>query len=147
MISLSSHLPQIRLLVAFLLSPLIVPVAIYIVSLMAYGIDTYNADKTLATSISSIWYTYLVVLILGAPSLYVLQRKQADNLLNLTIVGAVIGLLSAILLSLFSGSFKWVLYLLFGVSGLLLGVLFWFMALYQPQQNTRLKKRSARRRR
>jgi len=147
MISLSTHLPQIRLLVAYLLSPLIVPFAIYIVSLMAYGIDTYSTDTTLATAVSSIGYTYVVVLIFGAPSLYFLQRKQADNLLNVSIVGVVMGLLSAILLSIFSGSFKWVLYLLFGISGLLLGILFWFIALYQPQQMTRLKKRSARRRR
>ena len=147
MITLHSHLNQIRLLLAYLLSPLVVPVAIYIASLMAYGIDAYSSDKVLTTTFSSIWYTYILVLIFGAPSLYVLKLKEADSLLNLTLTGATIGLLSAGLMSVFGGSFQLVLYFLFVGSGALLGALFWFIALYQPKQVTRLKKRHSRRRR
>jgi len=147
MITLQSHLNQIRILFAYLLSPLVVPIVIYIASLMAYGIDAYNSDNVLTTTFNSIWYTYILVLILGGPSLYVLKLKQVDNLLNLTIAGAVIGLLSAVLMSILGGSFQLVLYFLFGCSGALFGALFWLIALYEPKQTTRLKKRQSRRRR
>jgi len=147
MITLQSHLSQIRLLLAYLLSPLVVPFAIYIVSLMAYGIDAYDSDNVLTTTFSSIWYTYILVLIFGAPSLYVLKLKQADSLLSLTITGAVIGLLSAVLMSIFGGSFQLVLYFLFGCSGSLFGALFWLLAMYEPKQTTKSKRRHSRRRR
>ena len=147
MIDLQTHLGQIRIFLGYLLSPLVVPVAIYIASLMAYGIDAYNSDNVLTTTFSSIWYTYILVLIFGAPSLYVLKIKQVENLLSLSITGAVIGLLSAVLMSVFGGSFQLVLYFLFVCSGALLGALFWLIALYQPKQVTRLKKRQSRCRR
>ncbi len=147
MIALHTYLPQLRLLLAFLISPLLVPLAIYVATLMAYGVDAYNTENTLITMVNSIWYTYVLVLIFGAPSLYLLKKKQADTVLYLSLTGAAIGLLSAVLMSILSGSFNEALYFLFGSSGLAFGALFWFIWQYQPKPSSRLKKRQPRRRR
>ena len=144
---LNTYLSEIRLLLAYSVSPLIAPICLYFASLVAYGFDSYNASTVLSTTYQSIGYSYILIILLGTPCYFLIKRYAAVSIRNLAVTGAGLGLVSAVVINTMSGTFMFVLYLLLLCIGSLIGAGFWMIAFYSPNNKKQLKSRRSRRKR
>lgn len=136
------NIQRIRAIAGFVVSPLVMPLVIYITFLGIFGFENYNSDTTL-TSIKTItWIYYIISLAVGVPAFFLLKSRGNESLRNYAIGGALTGLLLIIKIS---NSVVFLFYLLFGVTGALAGICFWFVAIYQSNNLPRRGRRGRRR--
>jgi protein-S-isoprenylcysteine O-methyltransferase Ste14 len=133
---------HIRTIAGFVISPLVMPLVIYLTFLGIFGLQNYNSETTLTSTKTIFWIYYIIVLLVGIPAFYLLKSKGYDTLKNYAIGGAVTGLLLIIKIS---NNFVYLFYILFGVAGALVGITFWFIAVYQPISSSRRSRRGRRR--
>ena len=87
---------RLRLYLAALLSPLVLPIAVLILSLIGHN----SIGETYTSVVLFIAIAYLVAGFVALPALVVLRAFQIINLRAYLTVGAVIGLLTGLLLYL-----------------------------------------------
>lgn len=133
---------RVRLISGVLLSPLVVPLSVYLTFLIFFGLDNYNSETTLSSIRTIFWLNYVVTIVLGVPAFLLLQAKGLETLRNYSALGAVFGF---ILITIISNNFVYVFYLVFCISGALVGVTFWFLVFFQPEKKHRRSRRSRRR--
>lgn len=133
-----------RLISGFLISPLVLPLLVYITYLFVFGVQNYNSEATLTSTKTIIWMNYLLVLGVGIPAYYILQFKRWESLRNYALGGLALGL---ILILFISHSFVYLFCIVFSFAGVLEGVLFWYIVLYQPAPVRKHSKRGRRPRR
>lgn len=140
---------KIRILIAAAVSPLMVPLLIYITLVFSFG-DVVDKNEGIQTSISSAtWLSYWTALIFGAASYYWLRRKNWWTVWRYIMMGAASGLAGWVVFSVISQTlfFNRVFYA-FIVAGLFMGACFWLVAYFQSDGNHLIsKQRSGRRRR
>jgi len=137
-------LQRARLFTGFLVSPLILPLLAYIALLVQLGLQNYNSPTTLTAIKTIIWMNYVVVLTLGIPAYLVSRARGMKAFHHYAMAGLALGMILVVLLS---HNFVYVFYIVFGIAGTLEGMLFWFIAVYQPVTQRRRGRRSRRRRR
>lgn len=129
-----------------MVSPLIVPLLIYLTFSFVFGAAVEN-DPEIQTNINTAaWLSYCISLILGAGSYIWLQRTQRRSVLIYVLAGAAIGFVSWLLFSFISWSVVSLLFYIFMAAGLLLGVIFWLIVFFQPDGNYSASSRRRRRR-
>lgn len=135
-------LQRTRLIAGFLISPLVLPLLVYITFLIVFGLQNYNSETTLTSLKTIIWLNHLIALVMGVPAYFILRAKGLATLRNYTLGGFFLGL---ILITLISHNFVYLFYIVFSLAGSLVGATFWYIALYQPVRIRRRSRRSRRR--
>lgn len=133
---------RVRLISGILLSPLVVPLLVYITFLIFFGLDNYNSDATLDSIRTIFWLNYVMMIVLGVPAYLFFRAKGYESLRNYAALGTVFGF---ILITIISNNFVYVFYIVFCLAGSLVGVTFWFIVYYQPTGRRRRGRRSRRR--
>ena len=137
---------KIRLVIGAVVSPLIVPLLIYVTFLFIFG-AVVEKDHDIQTSISTAsWLSYWISLILGVGCYIWLQKTQRRSVQMYLLAGAVIGLASWLLFSLVSQTLVSLLFYVFVAAGLLFGLSFWLIVFFQPDGNYSSSSRRRRRR-
>lgn len=133
---------RVRLISGVLLSPLIVPVSVYLTFLVFFGLNNYNSEATLDSIRTIFWLNYVVTIVLGIPAYLFFHAKGFESLRHYAGLGAVFGF---ILITIISNNFVYVFYIVFCLAGVLVGVAFWFIVYFQPQSTRRRGRRTRRR--
>ena len=129
------NIQKIRLLIAAVVSPLIIPLVIYLTFVFVFGADA-DKDPEIQTGISTAsWLSYGIALFLGIASYFWIQRMQWYSVIHYVAVGAAVGLASWLLFGLFSQILVSLLFFVFVIAGALLGGSFWLIAYFQPDGN------------
>lgn len=140
---------KIRFLIAAAVSPMVVPLLIYITLVFSFG-SVIEKNQGIQTNISSAtWFSYGAALVFGSASYYLLRRNNWWSVWRYILMGASTGLASWIVFSFLSDTwfFNRVFYA-FIISGLLMGASFWLIAYFQADGNHLIpSKKSSRRKR
>ena len=141
------HIQKIRLLIGAVVSPLIIPMVVYITTVFLFG-DDANDNQEIQSRISiATWLSYSIALVLSIGAYVGLKKKQWYSVIHYLVAGTVVGFASWLLFSLFSYKFVTVLFLVFVIAGAFLGGSFWLIAFFQPDGDYSNIKPSRRRRR
>ncbi|WP_455366296.1 hypothetical protein [Kaarinaea lacus] len=140
------NIQKLRLLAGGIVSPLVVPLAIYITLVIVFGADV-EKDQDIQTSISTAsWLSYGIALVLSIVGYFWLQRKNWRSVIHYLLAGAVVGFASWLLFSLISQTLVTLLFFVFVIAGGFLGGSFWLIAFFQPDGNYPQPTRRRRRR-
>jgi uncharacterized membrane protein YfcA len=140
------HVQKLRLVAAGIVSPLIVPLAIYFTMLFVFGSDV-EKDQAIQTSISTAtWLSYGIALVFSIGGYFWLQKKNWNSVIHYLLGGTVVGFVSWLLFSLISQTMVSLLFFVFVIAGGLVGGSFWLLAFFQPDGNYPQTSRRRRRR-
>lgn len=138
---------KIRLLAAAVIAPLIMPLMIYLTFLLIFGGDI-EKDQAIKTSINTAsWVSYGIALALGIASYFWMQRKGWNTIYRCMLAGIVLGFICWLLFSLISQTLVSLLFFIFAVAGLLMGISFWFIVYFRPDGSHTMPSSRRRRRR
>ncbi|NOZ53610.1 MAG: hypothetical protein GXP08_10785 [Gammaproteobacteria bacterium] len=137
-------LQKIRVIIAAMLSPLIVPLLIDVTLSLLYDKEIRNGDAIQSSITTATWLSYAIVLFTSAIVYFWLRAKQYHNVRAYLLAGICIGFISWLLFSLFSMTAVILLFFIYLLAGLLLGSSFWLLAYFQPNGN--YSQRASRRR-
>jgi hypothetical protein len=115
---------------------------IYLTFLVIFGFQNYNSETTLISIQTIVWFNHILALTIGIPAFFILRAKGLESLKNYAIGGLLICLL---LIALISNNFVYIFYIMFSIAGSLMGVMFWYIALYKPVRSLKRSRRSRRR--
>jgi hypothetical protein len=124
---MSTVLPKIvwfRLVLAFVLAPLVVPVG-YFIFAAATG-RGYGASELVGTLLNYGPYVYLFTLLLGIPTFWLLRRRGHSGLWSFALAAGLIGLLGAGLMAAIGLKVGGVL--VGALAGLVAGAVFYLIA-------------------
>ena len=82
---------RVRLIAGVLLSPLLVPLLVYLTFLVFFGLDNYNSEATLESIRTIFWLNYIMTIVLGVPAFLFLRAKGFESLRNYTLLGTLFG--------------------------------------------------------
>lgn len=138
-------LQKIRVFAAAAISPIVVPLLVYLTFLFIFGTDV-DKDQEIQTSISTAsWISYGFALALGIGGYILMRVKGWQSMQRFMIAGAMIGVLCWLLFSLISWKILGFLFFVFIIAGFLMGTSFWFIAYFKPDgshaSNSRRKRR------
>lgn len=137
---------RIRTIIASVVSPLIVPVLLTMTFRFFYGEET-ETNQALQTSIGyAQWLSYGTALVVGAVLYFVWRKKDWQSWQMHCVAGLLLGLLSWIVFSLVSKTFVTLLLIVFLLSGLCVGLSFWFIVNFKSAANSSQRSRRRRRR-
>jgi uncharacterized membrane protein YfcA len=140
------NIQKIRLLIGAVISPLIIPLVVYITFVFVFGADV-DKDQEIQTSISTAsWLSYGIALVLSIFVYFWLQRKQWYSVIHYLVAGTVVGFASWLLFSIISQTLVSLLFFVFVIAGALAGASFWLIAFFQPDGNYTPPPRRRRRR-
>lgn len=140
-------LAKVRLLLAIICSPLIVPLMVYATFTFMLGGDA-DKNQEIQTGISAaIWSSYILALGFGGVSFFVLRKKGWWSVWRYMLMGAASGFAAWLLFSIASQTFVSLLFYVFLVAGTLMGCVFWMLAYFQPDGNHLISTSPRRRRR
>jgi uncharacterized membrane protein YfcA len=140
------NIQKIRLLIGAVISPLIIPLVVYITFVFVFGADV-DKDQEIQTSISTAsWLSYGIALVLSIFVYFWLQRKQWYSVIHYLVAGTVVGFASWLLFSIISQTLVSLLFFVFVIAGALVGASFWLIAFFQPDGNYTPPPRRRRRR-
>ena len=139
-------LQKIRVFAAAAISPIVVPLLVYLTFLFIFGTDV-DKDQEIQTSISTAsWISYGIALALGFGAYILMQAKGWRSVQLHILAGAGLGFISWLLFSLISQTLVSLLFFVFFVAGLLMGTSFWFIAYFKPDGSHATGSRRKRRR-
>jgi uncharacterized membrane protein YfcA len=140
------NIQKIRLLIGAVISPLIIPLVVYITFVFVFGADV-DKDQEIQTSISTAsWLSYGIALVLSIFVYFWLQRNQWYSVIHYLVAGTVVGFASWLLFSIISQTLVSLLFFVFVIAGALVGASFWLIAFFQPDGNYTPPPRRRRRR-
>ena len=126
---------KIRFIVAMGVSPLLMPLLVYMTFLFVFGGDL-EKNQDVQTNISAAtWVSLFLAIAFGGASYYWLRRKNWWSVWRYLMMGVVTGFASWILFSMISQTFVSLLFYVFIVAGVLMGGCFWLIAYFQPDGN------------
>jgi len=139
-------LQKLRVIIAAVLSPLTVPISIYVTLSILYSAEIQTDQAILASINAASWVSYVIALLTGAAVYFWLKSKQWMGVWAFLLAGLFIGFISWLLFSLFSMTAVVLLFFIYLLAGVLLGSSFWLLAYFQPngnysQRSTRRRKR------
>ena len=136
-----------RLGLAAVVSPLIVPLLLTLVFRFFYG-EEADTNEAVRTSITyAQWLSYFITLIVGAGLYFAWRKKQWQSWIMYSLGGLVLGVISWIVFSLFSKAFLTLLFFVFLIAGLFTAVCFWGIVNIKLLPASQSSSRSRRRRR
>jgi hypothetical protein len=124
---------RLRTVLGFLVGPLMTPVTFAVGGSLAFGgsHELSWAEYTLGAFLLTGPYAYIVTLFLGVPGYYFLRSKGWLKAGILSLAGALLGLLTAVIV----GYSRFVpLVILCVVSGLVSALCFWLIVCWQPNK-------------
>lgn len=137
---------RIRIIIAALLSPLLVPVLLTMTFRFVYGEEALT-NQALQTSIGyAQWLSYFSTLVVGAIVYVVWQKKIWLSWYMYCLAGVIIGFTGWVIFSLVSKTFVTLLFFVFLISGLFAGICFWFIVNFKSGSSTSQRSRRRRRR-
>lgn len=140
------NIQKLRLIAGAIVSPLIVPLAIYLTLVFVFGADVAK-DQEIQTSISTAsWLSYGLALVFSIAGYFWLQRKNWNSVIYYSLAGTVVGFTSWLLFSFISQTMVSLLFFIFVIAGGLVGANFWLIAFFQPDGNYPQPSRRRRRR-
>ena len=116
-------------------SPLIMPLLVYMTFHFVFGGDV-EKNQDMQTSISTAtWVSFFLAVVFGGASYYWMRRKSWWSVWHYLMMGSVAGVASWIFFSIISQTFVSLLFYIFIVAGVLMGIGFWLIAYFQPDGN------------
>ena len=138
---------KVRLLLAIIISPLIMPLMVYATFAFMLGGDV-EKNKEIQTGINAaIWSSYVLALGFGGVSYFLLRKKGWWTVWRYLLMGTASGFSAWVLFSLASQTFVSLLFYVFLAAGAMMGIFFWLIAYFQPDGNHLISSSSSRRRR
>jgi len=139
-------LQKIRVIIAAVLSPLTVPILIYITLSVLYSAEIQQDPAIQASINTASWVSYVIALLTGTGVYFWLRAKQWLGVRAYLLAGLCVGFISWLVFSLFSMTAVVLLFFIYLLAGLLFGGSFWLLAYFQPngnysQRSTRRRKR------
>jgi uncharacterized membrane protein YfcA len=126
---------KIRFLVAAGVSPLLMPLLVYMTFLFIFGGDVEKNQEMQTRISTATWVSFFLAVLFGGASYYWLRRKNWCSVWRYLMMGAVSGLASWIIFSIISQTMVSLLFYVFIIAGSLMGVCFWLTAYFQPDGN------------
>lgn len=122
-----------RVIIAFVFSPLVVPVFFFIAYLfLGNGLTWDNLlNRFIGTLINYGAYAYIFTLILGIPTLLVLVGLRKTRLLDFLAAGALLSVIPCIFFYVTFGTADYLFYIQSVVVTLLATAVFWYLAFGQ----------------
>lgn len=129
------NIQRIRLLIGAVVSPLIIPLVVYITFVFVFGADA-DKDQEIQTGISTAsWLSYGIALVMSVAAYFWMQRNQWYSVVYYLVAGTVVGFASWLLFGLISQILVSLLFFVFVIAGALVGGSFWLIAFFQPDGN------------
>ena len=141
------NIQKIRLIIGACVSPLIIPLVVYITTAIIIGADA-DKDQELQSRISIFsWTAYSIALVLCVAAYFALKKKQWYSVIHYLIAGTVVGFISWLLFSYYVENLVSLLFFVFVIAGALVGGSFWLIVFFQPDGDYSNIQPSRRRRR
>ena len=122
-----------RVFLGFLITPIILAIAIGVMAIFTYEIQELNVSNMLFITsswfLNAIPYSYISILLFGIPSFYILNKYRISSGIAYSAIGLIIGLIVSACILPFGYDFvSAIIFVVSAVSGLLAASTFWLIA-------------------